>query len=542
VVGDPPPDGLARVAGVLHVHTTLSDGGGSPQEVIAAAREAGLGFVGITDHNNLDAKPLEGYHGGVLVLVGSELSTTAGHLLALGIPDPVFRFSGDAQDGLEDVRDLGGIAFAAHPLSPRDDLRWTGWDLPGPWGLELINGDSEWRTTGRLQMLSTAALYCINQRYALLGSLNPPEETLARWDRLLAQRDVAGIVGTDAHSRLPLTKTWSLRFPSYQSLFSLLQNHVLLDSPLTGEVGPDTAAIVNALRHGRSYVGLDGLAPAGGFFFTVEGGGRRWTMGGAVPAGPGLTLRAGGRLPRGSQVVVLRDGRPLAAAVGGAEIAISGPGVYRVEVKVPRWRVPWILSNPIYVFAERAQEERAQRAAWAPEPTVPPLAAVLDRFQGTTTFRPEFDPSSWVDPEVLDPGGGPSGKPAARLAFRLGAPGPGRPHTWCALVDRQNRDLSGRTGLAVSIRGDGVYRVWVQVRDENPASPDEGAESWFASVRTSTRWRRVSLPFSRFRSLNPRSDGRLDLDKVRQIVFVLDGAAVKVGTAGTIWLADLGVY
>jgi hypothetical protein len=168
--------------------------------------------------------------------------------------------------------------------------------------------------------------------------------------------------------------------------------------------------------------------------------------------------------------------------------------------------------------------------------------AVLDRFQGKTGFRAEFDPSSWVDPKVLDPGAGPLGKPAARLAFRLGAPGPGRPHTWCALVDRQNRDLSGRTGLAVSIRGDGVYRIWVQVRDENPASPDDGTESWFASLRTSTRWRRVSLPFSRFRSLNPRSDGKLDLDKVRQIVFVLDGAAVKVGTAGTIWLDDLGTY
>jgi hypothetical protein len=391
-------------------------------------------------------------------------------------------------------------------------------------------------------MLSTAALYCINQRYALLGSLNLPEETLARWDRLLAQRDVAGIVGTDAHSRLPLTKTWSLRFPSYESLFSLLQNHVLLDGPLTGEVAPDTAAIVNALRRGRSYVGLDGLAPAGGFFFTVEGGGRRWTMGDVVPAGPGLTLRAGGRLPRGAHVVVLRDGRSLAEAVGGAEVAAPGPGVYRVEVKVPRWKVPWILSNPIYIFGERAQEERARRAAWAPEPKVPPLVAVLDRFQGKTGFRAEFDPSSWVDPKVLDPGAGPLGKPAARLAFRLGAPGPGRPHTWCALVDRQNRDLSGRTGLAVSIRGDGVYRIWVQVRDENPASPDDGTESWFASLRTSTRWRRVSLPFSRFRSLNPRSDGKLDLDKVRQIVFVLDGAAVKVGTAGTIWLDDLGTY
>ena len=88
----------------------------------------------ITDHNNLDAKRWEGYHDGVLVIVGTEISTTAGHVLGLGIPDPVFRFSGDARDALDDVRALHGSAFAAHPTSPRPDFRWTGWDLPGPVG------------------------------------------------------------------------------------------------------------------------------------------------------------------------------------------------------------------------------------------------------------------------------------------------------------------------------------------------------------------------------------------------------------------------
>ena len=67
-------------------------------DVVAAAQAAGLGFVVITDHNTLDAKPHEGYRDGVLVIVGSELSTTAGHILALGIPDPPFRFSGEASE------------------------------------------------------------------------------------------------------------------------------------------------------------------------------------------------------------------------------------------------------------------------------------------------------------------------------------------------------------------------------------------------------------------------------------------------------------
>ena len=294
VTGDPPRDGLARAAGVVHVHTTLSDGGGPPEEVIAAARAAGLQFVAITDHNNLDAKPLEGYREGVLVLVGTELSTTAGHLLGLGIADPVFRFSGDARDALDDVRELGGICFAAHPMSPREDLRWTGWDLPGPWGLELLNGDSEWRGAGWPRLLRTLGLYALNKRYALLGSLGPPDAALARWDGLLQERDVPGIAGADAHSRLPITRKRALRFPSYAALFSVLQEHVLLPTPLSGDARADGRALLEALGQGRSYVGLDALAPAGDFSFVVEGQGRRWTMGDHVVAGPGLKLRAGG--------------------------------------------------------------------------------------------------------------------------------------------------------------------------------------------------------------------------------------------------------
>ena len=60
------------------------------------------------------------------------------------------------------------------------------------------------------------------------------------------------------------------------------------------------------------------------------------------------------------------------------------------------------------------------------------------------------------------------------------------------------------------------------MRDANPASADEGTEWWFASVQTRPEWRRVAVPFARLRSINPKTDGRLDLDKVRALVFVLD--------------------
>ena len=90
--------------------------------------------------------------------------------------------------------------------------------------------------------------------------------------------------------------------------------------------------------------------------------------------------------------------------------------------------------------------------------------------------------------------------------------------------------------------GYGVYRFWVQVRDANPASPDEGTEWWFSSVRTSAEWQRVALPFSRLRSIQRNSDGKLDPDKVRALVFIVDLGAMKAGSSGTLWIDDLGVY
>lgn len=541
LVGAAPSDGYSRVSGVVHVHTTLSDGGGEPAEVIEAARRAGLDYLLISDHNNADAKPFEGYHDGLLVMVGSELSTTAGHILAMGIDDPVFRFSGDARDGFDDVRHLGGIAFAAHPTSEREDLRWTGWDLPGPWGIELLNGDTEWRRAG-FRVLETAAVYGLNARYALLRSLNPQDEILSRWDAMLAQRDVAGIAGADAHSRVPVTKSVALRFPSYEALFSLGRNHLLLDRPLSGDPAADARSIVDALRRGRSYVGIDALADASGVSFVAEGGGERYTMGDRAPWREGLRLSVAGRLPAEASVTILHDGEVVAEAQGGASVGVSAPGVYRTEIRLPGWPMPWVLTNPIYVFDAEEYRKRAQQAAWPDEPEPPEMLRLLDGFEGATAFVTASDPTSEINAEPLDSHGGVDGGSAALIDFRLAAPGPGQPHTYAALVDRTHRDLTGTGGLVLSIRADGEYRLWVQVRDENPASQDEGTEWWFASVRTAPEWRRVALPFERFRSINPATDGRLDLDAVRALVFVLDRGAIKTGTQGRIWIDELGVY
>ena len=542
-------DGMSAVgarqfhaSGVIHVHTTYSDGGGGIDDVVSAAAAAGLDFVIITDHNTFGGKPFEGYVDGVLVIVGTEVSTVTGHLLGFGVPTPTFRFSGDAGDALQDVHDLGGAAFVAHPTSPRPDFRWENWDLPGAWGIELLNGDTQWRSASWARAVWTTLLYPLNASYALLQLITPPT-AMDRWDALLAERDVPGIAGSDSHSYIGLMEAVGLRFPSYRSVFELARNHVVLPRPLTGNADVDGRAIAAALANGRSYIALDALASAAGFFFVADDGARQWTMGDTVSPTPSLSLRAGGALPMTAQIALIKDGQPIATARGELVQRVTEPGVYRVAVAVPGWHAPWIVSNPIYVFDPQVAEQRRGRLE-IPPPVLPTrIVRHLDRFDGQTTFAATGDPSTRVWAEIPDSGSGPRGTQAGLIGFWLGAPSAEYPSPYAALMSVGRRDLSDATGLLLSLRGDGMYRLLLQVRDRNLESRQgEGTEWWFASIKTSTEWRRVIVPFTRFRTTDPGTDGQLDLDQVESLVLLVDTGTVPPGTRGTIWFRDLDLY
>ncbi|HIE92857.1 MAG TPA: hypothetical protein EYQ83_08325 [Acidobacteria bacterium] len=522
------------------MHTTHSDGSGQVADVEAAAAAVGLDFVIVTDHNSLAAKPSEGYgRTGVLTVVGTEISNRGGHLLAVGLPQLTYRFSGDARDSLRDLAELGSVSFAAHPESGREDLRWQDWDLPGSWGVEILNGDSQRRAAGWAGGLAALARYPLNSDYALLRLLRRPA-ALDRWDGLLSRRHATGITGADAHGTLRRTVSAALPFPTYEAVFRIAQNYVLLERPFTGNVTQDTAALVAALTRGRLYVGIGALAPADRFFFLAERAGEQWTMGDEVPAAGPLRLRAGGALPATARLTLLRDGVVVTAGERVIDQRVDEPGVYRVEAHLDGWDVPWIVSNPIYVLT---QTDRARRRAAAalPGPVVVGATAELERFDTSSRFTAVSDPSTTLDPRFIDPGTGPDGSSAARIAFQLGVPTADHPSPFASLGSYEPRDLSGRNGLVFSVRSDVPYRFWVQVRDLNPTEP-EGANTWQASVRSSTEWRNVTVPFERLRNVIDDADGTLDLAETQAILFLVDTGAVPPGTDGTIWIDDLRVY
>ena len=535
------PDRFVRVSGVAHVHTTHSDGGGTIADVQRAAAETDLDFVIVTDHNTLFGKPQEGYSKpGVLTIVGTEVSNHQGHLLAVGIPSQTYRFSGDGLDAMEDIRDSGGLAFAAHPEHSREGLRWTGWNLPGNWGLEVLNGDTQWRAASWSSLTSSILLYPLNPTYAVLRMMTRPT-ALTSWDHILFQRHATAIAGTDAHGPLRLPRLMSLPRPSYETLFQIARNHVLLEQPLSGRASTDIDVILDALERGRTYIGVDGLAPADRFYFVAERSGDTRIMGDIFETGSPVFLSAGGAFPVDAIITLLRNGQKIATSLAPLEVAVTEPGSYRVEVHVPGWNMPWIMSNPIYILDDATRASRAL-AAVVPDPLVSEAATILDAFDRDTTFETVADETSTVNAETSDPMAGPDGSAAARIGFELGIPSlDNNPSPFASLVSYSARDLSEYEGFVFSVKSDRTYRFWIQLRDPNPRAQDQ-TESWFASIKSTPRWRSVTLPFSRLKSLDPHTDRQLDLTHTEAIVFLVDLGGVAPGTAGTIWIDDLGVY
>jgi predicted metal-dependent phosphoesterase TrpH len=105
----------------LQVHTDASPcSNTAPSAVVTAAVEAGLDGIAITDHDTVQnvAAVERAAPASLDVISGVEVTTTQGHLLALGVEVPPPQVS--ALDVIEWVHDHGGVTILSHPF---DTLR-----------------------------------------------------------------------------------------------------------------------------------------------------------------------------------------------------------------------------------------------------------------------------------------------------------------------------------------------------------------------------------------------------------------------------------
>jgi predicted metal-dependent phosphoesterase TrpH len=125
----------------LHIHTTCSDGAASPRQMASGLVNSKLAVAAVTDHDSVEGAlrvrdELRGE--GPEIVIGAEITTTDGHLLALYI-DADLPSGRSARETVELIHERGGLAIAAHPYFPFCGLGGLAGRLAFD-GIEIDNG------------------------------------------------------------------------------------------------------------------------------------------------------------------------------------------------------------------------------------------------------------------------------------------------------------------------------------------------------------------------------------------------------------------
>ncbi|MFN7914364.1 MAG: CehA/McbA family metallohydrolase [Vicinamibacterales bacterium] len=533
-----PGAGDGAVRGLLHVHSRASDGRGTLDDIAAAAARAGLRFVVVTDHGDGTRLPEDpAYRSGVLIIDAVEISTRGGHYVALGLRKTPYPLGGEPADVVDDVRRLGGMGIAAHPDSPKAELRWRDWQAPLD-GVELINPDTSWRVHAftddgsRWLLLRTLLGYAVRPSEAVAGVLTESNQLRAQWLALTADRPVVAIAGADAHAKLALRDAepgdnrFSIPIPSYDSSFESLSVHVTPGRPLTGDAAGDSAAVLDGIRRGHVYVAVDGWASPPSFSFTATSGAAQAAAGDTLLVSGPVAMHVRSNAPAG-YVTMLRRGADVVTERGEPSFDIdvgSTPGTYTVEVRRPmsEGMPPWLTSNPIYVRAVPWPARREEPAASAADGGQP-------LFDGRTTagWSYEADPSSVAAVDVAPFVDG------SRVRLRYGLAGGSLAGQYSAAAVDVPAGAGDFDGVAFSARADAPMRISVQVRAEVKGAPPE---RWERSVYVDAT---EALRFVRFADMVPvgrTHEARPPRRDVRAVMFVVDTTNTKPGASGHLWI------
>ena len=497
-------------AGAVHIHSIRSDGAGDRQAIAAAAARTGLQFVVVTDHGDATRQPdPPAYVNGVLCIDAVEVSTNGGHVVALDMPVAPYPLGGEADAVIEDVTRLGGVAIAAHPDSRKPELAWADWTIPVA-GLEWLSLDSAWRSASRFGLARVALHSLIRPGPALASLLDRPDRLLARWDEMASRTRVIGVAGHDTHggvARPEEGSRWALPgASSYDASFAAFSTRVVLGTPLTGNAGSDARSVMAALRAGRVFTGVDAVAAPAWVDFHATLGSAEVQMGEERPFVNDSMLTVHSTAATGTTAVLLRNGAEvLTSLTGELQYRPSEPGAYRVELRHAGTRVPWVVTNPIYLREEVAAAAQTPSAGSATTALELPEPGVIEK-----------DPDSSAS---LTPGAS-----SRSVTFRLR--GGERVSQYVALAVPLSKGLPPFDGIAFDARSSSPMRVSVQLRFE-----DHDGARWRRSIYVSPSESNIVVPIARLLAAD-RPGPVPAVSSASSLLFVVDLTNALPGAEG----------
>ena len=346
--------------GIIHAHTNLGGHStGSFDELIAAANSNDLDFVLMTEHfsDTFDSatQTLNGVYGKTLFVGGNEIDTSDGDrfLLIPGGGEAVKERMGGTPAFIRKAHEENKLVFITYPE------RFKSWDSAFD-GIELFSLHTEAK-----QMNPIAAFGDLIWTYPAYPELmlakrwTRPDANLAKFDEIAARRPIVLTAGTDAHSNIGFhifgddagNKLINIKLDPYAMTFRMARLHVRIERDRSF----DRETLIEAIRAGRFFVGFDLLGDTTGFSVAAHA---------SAPSDRELPNETRNALiseinvtaPLPARFVIFKDGKSFRESTGSASLS-TGPldtGVYRVEVYrddlgPPFDKMPWIISNPIYV-------------------------------------------------------------------------------------------------------------------------------------------------------------------------------------------------
>ncbi len=345
--------------GSIHVHTAIGGHStGSFDELIFGATINALDFVVMTEHTSefFDSSELtlRGSHQGILFVNGQEVETAS--------RDRFLLLNGSAEAGkankistpefLQQIHADNKLAFITYPE------KYQTWDADFD-GIEVFSLHTNAKNMNLYFVLFDALWsYYSYPELVLAKYFQRPGENLQKFDEVANQKKSTLFAGTDAHSNIGFhlfgddagNKIINIKLDAYKTIFHTVRNHVLLEKDQ--EFNQEN--LLDALKNGHCFVGFDVLSETEGFFFAADNGAERKIMGDEIALTENVILRV--VTPQIARIVIFKNGEKVFEETNKTEINfhVKEKGTYRTEVYIdslgsPFDKMPWIISNPIYV-------------------------------------------------------------------------------------------------------------------------------------------------------------------------------------------------